>query len=319
MLSTSSKLSTLATAPGKTIGKKRGLSKIRWDLYAFVIPAFLFLGIFTIYPVLTMATLSFEQVDLGSIISGITPFVGLQNYQQVLGDPVFQRGVGTSLVFTAASVFFQYILGFLLALLFNQRFPLSRLLRGLVMMGWVLPIVVSSTIFKWMLQQDTGIINYALLSLHIVRQPVPWLTDPGVALLSPIIANIWLGIPFYMALLLAGLQGIAPNLYEAAQVDGANAVQRLRYITLPLMRSPSLIVLTLGIIYTLNVFDLIYILTNGGPANATNVLPIYAYQQAFSYFNLGMGSAVTMLMFVFLLVVSSGYIFLIRREGARAS
>jgi multiple sugar transport system permease protein len=115
------------------------------------------------------------------------------------------------------------------------------------------------------------------------------------------------------------LQGIAPNLYEAAQVDGANGLQRLRYITLPLMRSPSLVVLILGIIYTLNVFDLIYILTNGGPANATNVLPIYAYQQAFSYFNLGTGAAVTMLIFVFLLVVSSGYILLIRREGVSAS
>ncbi|MBO0794948.1 MAG: sugar ABC transporter permease, partial [Ktedonobacteraceae bacterium] len=146
-----------------------------------------------------------------------------------------------------------------------------------------------------------------------------WLTDPKVAPLSPIIANIWLGIPFYMALLLAGLQSISPQLYEAARVDGANVLQRLRYITVPLMRSPSLIVLVLGIIYTLNVFDLIYILTNGGPANATNVLPIYAYQQAFSYFNLGNGAAVTVLMFVFLLVVSTGYLFLIRREGSSAA
>jgi len=319
MLFTSSERSTLEVVPCKKTGKKRRKIRRRWDLYAFVIPALLFLAVFTIYPICTTVILSFEQVDLGSLVSGITPFAGIENYKVVLGDPVFQRGVGTSLIFTAVSVMFQYILGFMLALLFNQRFPLSRLLRGLIMMGWVLPIVVSSTIFKWMLQQDTGIINYVLLALHLVQQPIPWLNDPRVALLAPIIANIWLGVPFYMALLLAGLQGIAPHLYEAAMVDGANAVQRLRYITVPLMRSPSLIVMTLGIVYTLNVFDLIYILTNGGPANATNVLPIYAYQQAFSYFNLGTGAAVTMLIFVFLLVVSLGYLFLIRREGARVS
>ena len=318
MIFTSPKLSATGTSSIKTIGNMQRKVRRRWTLYTFIMPAALFLGIFTIYPVFTMATLSFEQVDLGGIISGITPFIGLHNYQQVLSDPVFQRSVVTSLIFTAASVIFQFIIGFLLALLFNQHFPLARLMRGLVMMGWVIPIVVSSTIFKWMLQQDTGIINYALLSLHIVRQPVFWLTDPSIALISPIIANVWLGIPFYMALLLAGLQGISPNLYEAAQVDGANAVQRLHFITLPLMRSPALIVLTLGIIYTLNVFDLIYILTSGGPANATNVLPIYAYQQAFSYFNLGSGAAVTMLMFAFLLIVSIGYVFLMRREGVNA-
>ncbi|MBO0781387.1 MAG: sugar ABC transporter permease [Ktedonobacteraceae bacterium] len=319
MAFTSPQVATLETAPSKTAEKKQKKIRVNWSIYTFILPAALFLGIFSIYPILMTFVLSFEQVDLGGIISGDTPFAGLQNYQQVLSDPVFQRGVGISLIFTIASVTFQYLFGFLLALLFNQRFPLHKLFRGLVMIGWVLPIVVNSTIFKWMLQQDTGIINYALLSLHITQQPIPWLTDPKVALLSPIIANIWLGIPFYMALLLAGLQSISPQLYEAARVDGANGLQRLRYITVPLMRSPSLIVLVLGIIYTLNVFDLIYILTNGGPANATNVLPIYAYQQAFSYFNLGNGAAVTVLMFVFLLVVSTGYLFLIRREGSSAA
>jgi multiple sugar transport system permease protein len=186
------------------------------------------------------------------------------------------------------------------------------------MVGWVIPIIVSSTVFKWIFQQNTGILNHVLLSLHVIPSAIPWLTDARIALLAPIIANIWLGIPFDMALLLAGLQSISPTLYEAGKVDGANVVQRLWYLTLPLMRSSCLIVLTLGVIYTLNVFDLIYILTGGGPANATNVLPIYAYQQAFSFFNMGAGAAVTMLMFVFLLVVSTIYLFLTRREGRNA-
>ncbi len=319
MVFTSSKISTLEPTARETSGKRQRVARRRWEPYTFVLPAILFLAIFAIYPVLTMVVMSFEQVDLGSLITGVTPFAGLQNYLQVIKDPVFQHGVGTSLIFTAASVVFQFIVGFLFALLFNQRFPLSKLLRGLVMMGWVLPIVVNATIFKWMMQQDAGIINYMLLAIHLVTHPVPWLTDPRVALLSAIIANIWLGVPFYLAMLLAGLQSIPPNFYEAAHVDGANAFQRVRYITLPCMRSPSLIVLMLGVIYTLNVFDLIYILTGGGPANATNVLPIYAYQQAFYYFNLGDGAAVTTLMFLFLVVVSFGYLFLIRREGVNAS
>jgi multiple sugar transport system permease protein len=320
MVFTSSKISTtLEPVASETVEKRQRRSRRRWEPYTFVLPAVLFLVIFAIYPVLTMVVLSFEQVNLGGLLTGITPFAGLQNYQQVISDSVFQHGVVRSLIFTAASVVFQFIIGFLLALLFNQRFPLSRLLRGLVMMGWVLPIVVNATIFKWMMQQDAGIINYVLVALHLAAHAVPWLTDPRVALFSTIIANIWLGIPFYMAMLLAGLQGIPPTLYEAARVDGANGFQRVRYITVPCMRSPSLIVLMMGIIYTLNVFDLIYILTDGGPANATNVLPIYAYQQAFDYLNLGNGAAVTTLMFLFLLVVSFGYLFLIRREGVNAS
>lgn len=318
MVFTPSKVSTLEPVASKIAEKQPRWGRRRWEPYTFVLPAIVFLALFAIYPVLTMMVMSFEQVNLGSLLTGITPFAGLQNYQQVISDAVFQHGVAISLIFTAASVVFQFLIGFLLALLFNQRFPLSRLLRGLVMMGWVLPIVVNATIFKWMMQQDAGIINFVLVTLHLAAHSVPWLTDPRVALLSAIIANIWLGIPFYMAMLLAGLQGISPTLYEAARVDGANAFQRVRYITVPCMRSPGLIVLMMGIIYTLNVFDLIYILTDGGPANATNVLPIYAYQQAFNYFNLGGGAAVTTMMFLFLLVISFGYLFLIRREGVHA-
>jgi multiple sugar transport system permease protein len=287
-------------------------------LYSFLAPSVLFLAVFALYPILMMAVFSFQRVNLAGLVTGNTPFIGLENYQKIVRDPIFWQSARTSLIFTVASVVFQFIFGFLLALLFNQKFPLAKPIRGLVMVGWVIPIIVSSTVFKWIFQQNTGILNHVLLSLHVIPSAIPWLTDARIALLAPIIANIWLGIPFDMALLLAGLQSISPTLYEAGKVDGANVVQRLWYLTLPLMRSSCLIVLTLGVIYTLNVFDLIYILTGGGPANATNVLPIYAYQQAFSFFNMGAGAAVTMLMFVFLLVVSTIYLFLTRREGRNA-
>lgn len=261
-----------------------------------------------------MILYSVERVNLGTLLTGDLPFVGLANYHTVLSDPVFLSSLGTSLLFTVACLVFQFSSGFLLALLLNKRLPLVGLMRGLIMVAWVLPIVVSGTIFKWMFQSDSGIINYVLSSLGLISSPVHWLISAKTAIWTIIIANIWIGIPFNMSLLLAGLQGISATLYEAALVDGANGLDRFRHITLPLMRSSSLIVLMLGFIYTLNVFDLVYVMTGGGPVNATEVMPLYAYNVAFEQFDIGSGSAVAVLMFLLLLVVSIFYLFLIRRE-----
>lgn len=282
--------------------------------YLFLLPAVLFLVIFLLYPVCTMLLYSFEQVNLGSLLTGNMPFIGLGNYHTILSDPTFRASIGASLLFTVVSIVFQFSIGFLLALLFNKRFPLAGVMRALIMIAWMLPIVVSGTIFKWMLQGDAGIINYALRSLGLIHTSILWLANPNVALWGVILANIWIGIPFNMSLLLAGLQGISATLYEAALVDGANAFNRFFHITLPLMRSTSLTVLMLGVIYTLNVFDLIYVMTGGGPVNATQVMPLYAYNVAFQQFDLGSGSAVAVLMFLLLLLVSACYLFLLRRE-----
>jgi multiple sugar transport system permease protein len=293
----------------RRLGKKIGP-------YLFLLPAMLFLLIFLLYPVCTMVLFSFEGVNIGTLLSGDIPFVGLDNYHTILADPTFRSSIGVSLVFTVACLVFQFAIGFLLAMLFSKRIPLVGVMRGSVMIAWMLPIVVSGTIFKWMLQSDSGIINYALLSIGVIHSPLRWLSDPGIALWGVIIANIWIGIPFNMSLLLAGLQGISVTLYEAAIVDGANAFNRFLHITLPMMRSTSLTVLMLGFIYTLNVFDLIFVMTGGGPVNATQVMPLYAYNVAFTQFDLGSGSAVASLMFLLLLVVSTVYLFLIRREEA---
>jgi multiple sugar transport system permease protein len=282
--------------------------------YLFLLPAVLFLILFLVYPVGTMIVYSFEQVNVGSLLTGITPFVGLDNYHTVISDPDFRSSLVVSLVFTVASLVFQYIIGFSMALLFNRRIPLVGVMRGSVMIAWMLPVIVSATIFKWMLQSDSGIVNYILQSVHLISSPVDWLTNPKLALWAVVIANIWIGIPFNMSLLLAGLQGISEALYEAAVVDGANGFRRFLHITLPLMRSTSLTVLMLGFIYTLNVFDLIYVLTGGGPVNVTEAMPLYAYRIAFGQFDLGSGAAVATLMFLLLLGVSTIYLFLLRRE-----
>ncbi|HET8840718.1 MAG TPA: sugar ABC transporter permease [Ktedonobacteraceae bacterium] len=150
--------------------------------YLFVLPATLFLAVFLVYPICTMLLFSFQQVNIGSLLTGITPFVGLDNYKTVLSDRVFRSSVGVSLLFTAASLLFQFTLGFLLALLFNRRLPLVGLMRGSVMIAWMLPIVVSGTIFKWMLQSDSGVINYVLQSLGVIHSPVHWLTNSTFAI-----------------------------------------------------------------------------------------------------------------------------------------
>lgn len=282
--------------------------------YLFLAPATLFLAFFLIYPVFTMLTFSFEQVNVGGLLTGDTPFVGLDNYRTVLSDPSFISSLGVSLVFTIGSLLFQFSIGFLLALLFNRRMPLVGAMRGSVMIAWMLPIIVSGTIFKWMFQSDSGIINYGLERLGLIHTPIHWLSDPKLAIWSILVANIWIGIPFNMSLLLAGLQSISPSLYEAAIVDGATAFRRFVHITVPMMRSTGLTVLMLGFIYTLNVFDLIFVITGGGPVNATEALPLYAYRIAFTQFDLGSGSAIATLMFLMLLVISTVYLFLLRRE-----
>jgi multiple sugar transport system permease protein len=284
--------------------------------YLFLLPATLFLAAFLLYPVCTMLLYSFEEVNIGTLLTGDIPFVGLDNYHTILTDPVFRFALGVSLEFTVGSLIFQFGIGFLLALLFSRPLPLVGVMRASIMIAWMLPIVVSGTIFKWMFQSDAGIINYGLQSIGVIHSPIDWLSDPKIALWAVIVANVWIGIPFNMALLLAGLQGISASLYEAATVDGANAFNRFLRITLPLMRSTSLTVLMLGFIYTLNVFDLIFVMTGGGPVNATQVMPMYAYQVAFQQFDLGSGSAVAVLIFLVLLAASALYLFLIRQEEA---
>jgi multiple sugar transport system permease protein len=282
--------------------------------YLFMLPGLLFLAIFLGYPLVTMLCFSFSRVSIEDIFANSLPFVGFENYQTVLNDLVFQSSLGSSFLFVVVSLAFQFLFGFLFALLFKRQFPGVRLMRGLIMVAWTLPIVVSGAIFKWIFQGEAGILNGLLRGLSIISTPIHWLSDPSVALWSTIIANIWIGIPFHMALLLAGLQSISGSFYEAAKVDGANTFHCFRYITLPLMRPISLTALVLGFIYTFNVFDLIFVLTGGGPVNATEVIPMYAYQIAFEQFDLGTGSAVATLMFLMLFGVSLLYLYFIRHE-----
>lgn len=314
----------------RAIGTERGDGQVRvaarerrfrWGKlanYLFVLPALVYFSLTMLYPVAYNLRMSLEDVNVGTFLSGDAPFVGLDNYRTILNDPAFRKSIRLSLIFTGGSLLFQFTIGFALALFFNRPFPGNGLLRALFLLGWMLPTVVSGSLFRWMLDGDFGVVNYALRELSLIDSNRYWLIDPDTALLGTILANIWVGIPFNMVLLLAGLQNIPVTLYEAASVDGANAWQRFRSLTLPLMRPVALSVLLLGIIYTFKVFDLVYVMTGGGPVDATNVLPIQTYRLSFTFFRFGEGAAAATLLLVGLIGVALAYLFWTRREEAAA-
>lgn len=300
-------------------GERRGRSarQLRAALarYLFVLPATLFMLVFFVYPVASNILLSFQDVNLGSYLRGDSSFIGLQNYVDVIQSPVFRVAARNTLVFTLASLVFQFVIGLLLALFFNRVFPFSRTIRSLILLPWLLPFVVTGTAFKWLFADPNGIINYLLVSvLHVIPQPVAWLSDPDLALPIVIVANVWIGVPFNMVMLHSGLQSIPREIYEAAEIDGAGRMQRLFSITLPLLRPVISILLILGMIYTFRVFDVVFVLTGGGPVEATTTLAILSYQLSFANFLFGQGAAVGNLMVAFVVVFAVGYLWLLRRE-----
>jgi multiple sugar transport system permease protein len=286
---------SIATSPlvGKLSRRQRSAA------WLFALPSIVFILAFFGYPLLYNLTMSVEDYTVASFFTGDAPFVGLANYISVIRSPVFSLAAFNTVVFTVGSIAAQFVIGLGLALFFNRRFRLNTLLRSLFMLPWLVPIIVSGTIFRWIYDQDFGVLNQVLLGLHLIGSPVPWLLTRWTALLALIIANVWIGVPFNMVILYSGLQGIPQELYEAARVDGARATRRFAHITLPLLTPVIRIVLVLGLIYTLRVFDLIWIVTAGGPANATQTLATFAYASSFRYFLFGQGAAVgNMLMLV---------------------
>lgn len=289
----------------------------RTDLgrYLFVLPAVLFMLGFFAYPVIDNIGISLQDVGARAFITGYAPFVGLSNYATVLQNPSFQAAVRNTIIFTIFSLIVQFIVGMALALFFNRSFPLAQTLRSLILLPWLLPLLVTGTTFKWMFTDPNGIINYALVNvLHILPHGVAWLADTQLALPIVILANIWIGIPFNMIILHSGLQGIPLEIYEAAAMDGASPWDRYWRITLPLLRPVISLLFVLGFIYTIKVFEIVVVLTQGGPADATQVFSFLSYQLSFQEFLFGQGAAVGNIMVLIALACGMGYLMTIRRE-----
>lgn len=281
---------------------------------AFLLPAVIFVAIFYIYPILLNVMISFEKYTARSFVTGEAPFIGFGNFNRLFSNPNFTVALQNTLLFTLGSLTFQFILGLGLALFFNQKFPLSGLLRSLFLLPWLAPILVSGAIWTRLFDLDYGVLNYFLRSLGIIQQPLAWLIDPHLAPISVLIANIWIGIPFNMVILYGGLQDIPNTLYEAAMIDGASAWQKFRYVSWPLLRPVSTVVLLLGLIYTLKVFDVIMSITRGGPANVSHTLNTWAYSLSFTSLDFGLGAAAGDILMLVVLIFGLLYLRYAARE-----
>lgn len=288
-------------------------AKKKREAYIFILPGFIYLLIVCGYPLYNIV-LSFRNVNVRNIASGDSVFVGFENYIELFRDPTFLMVFRNTIIFTLACLVIQFTIGFLFAMFFSKKFTLAGPVRGLILVGYMMPMSVTALLGRNMFLLDGGVINDLLMKLHIVSEPVDWLVSAGTALAAIIAVNCWVGIPFNMLLLTSGLTGISDDIYESASIDGANKFQRFLYITLPLMKPAMLSVLMLGFIYTFKAFDLMYIMTQGGPFNSTDVLGTYAYSEAFTQYEFSKGSAIAMVLFVCLFLVGLFYLKLLSKE-----
>jgi multiple sugar transport system permease protein len=287
--------------------------KFKWLGYAYVYPAVIYMLILVGYPLVYNLLLSVQNVDMMNL-TGKHEFVGLQNYVKIFNEDIFWTSLKNTFLYTVFSILFQFTIGFALAIFFNLKFKLAPFLRGLMLVSWLTPIVVTALLYKFMFSSSVGIINFFLASLGFIDKPVEWLTDPALAMGAVITANIWIGIPFNMILLSTGLSNLPQDVFESSAIDGATRWQRFIHITIPLLRPVIMIVMMLGFIYTFKVFDLIYVMTGGGPVDATEVLSTLSYRYSFDQFQFSLGATVSNVLFLILLVISLFYLRMIRND-----
>ena len=273
-----------------------------WPAYVFVLPAFVFCALLLGYPVLYSLALSFRDATVETFVSGDMPFIGLSQYQQVMADPVFWKAISNTVLFTFLSILFQFTIGFLLALYFQLNFQLRNLCLSLLLIPWVMPLLTSANTFKGLFN-ELGPVNQFCHAIGLGVKP--WLADPNYGLAAVIIANIWIGFPFNFVLLYSGIRAIPQVIYEAAKLDGASYWGRVFHITVPILKPVTIAVLMLGTIYTVKVFDLVWIMTGGGPGNGTHLLSTYAYQTGFSLLNFGQAAAIGTVIVLLILALNS--------------
>jgi multiple sugar transport system permease protein len=284
----------------------------------FLIPAGLYVLFAFVVPVIYNLILSFEVTTPATIASLFAPWAGISNYKLTLLQSITQSALIRTLTFTVLSLLFQFLIGFGLALLFNLRFPLNKLARSLVIVPWLLPFLVTGFIFRFLFQLEAGAVNQVLLDLHLIHAPIGYLLSPGWAYVTVLITNIWLGVPFFTVLLFSALQDVPPELKEAAMIDGAGPWQTLVRVTLPVIRPVIEVTFVLGFVFTVKVFDIVISLTQGGPANSTQLIATWAYNLSFQQFDYGAGAALNTVLLIIALLVAPVYIRLNRdslRQG----
>jgi multiple sugar transport system permease protein len=288
----------VATTPGRSV--RRWLPRDAPFGYALLLPAAALITILVGYPFVRALWLSFHRKLLGRVEA---PWIGLGNYQALLTDRIFWLAVKNVFVFTATSVALKLLLGLLIALILNEALPLRNLWRSIILLPYAMPTLVSVLVWKWMFSDIGGILDYLLNQTNIKEGPMLWLSDPGKAMGSVIAVNVWRGFPFFVITLLAGLQGVPQDQYDAAKVDGAGIFARFWYVTIPSLLPVIAVVTLFSTILTFNDFAIIWVLTRGGPGGATDVLSTLTYKIAIAGYELGKGVAVSVLMLPILVVL----------------
>lgn len=279
--------------------------------YLLLAPSLLILTVFLLFPLIWNVYLSMHDVSFSTILKNWR-FVGLMNFSDLISDPDFYSSLKVSIMFVGGSVALQFFLGLILAVLLNQQVKGSNTLRALFIIPWTVSAVITGFSFKFIFNDDFGILNYGLEQMGL--NPVAWLSDPGVVVWTIVIANVWHGTPFTMLFLTAGLFSINPVVYEAALIDGASKIKSFFHITLPLLK-PFIVINTILItMWSVNFFDLILVMTNGGPLFASTTGSLFMYRQAFEFGMLSKGSAVGIFLIVVNLVLAYSYIRLFRRN-----
>lgn len=281
-------------------------------------PAFAFLLLIAVYPIFRVLWLSFMTQNLGT---GLQPaFSGLDNYVRAFSDGHFHQTLANTCLFAFSTVLIELILGLGFALLLRRSFRGRGIARTMALLPWALPTAVLALAWVWIFNDQFGVINDLLLRLHILPQPVAWLGRSDTALAAVIFADVWKTTPFMMIILLAGLQNIDPGLYEAGRIDGASAPQQFRHITLPLLVPSILLAVLFRFLQSFGIFDLIYVMTGGGPGGATETVAIYSYNTFLRYLDFGYGAALIVLTFLIMALLAAViYWPLSRTRGAQSA
>lgn len=274
--------------------------------YALVTPALAITIAIIFLPMFQTITYSFSQYILYKPQE--KGFIGFENYKAALSDPLFASSLLHTFVWIVSIIVFQFLLGFTTALLLNRRFAGRGIARSLILVPWVTPSVITALMWRWMYDGNHGLINQLLVKFGLIKEFIPFLAQTSTAMGSIIVALIWQGFPFFAIMLLAGLQAIPDELYEAAEIDGATKSQRFFNVTIPMLKPVILTTILLRTIWVANSLDIILIMTGGGPGYSTYTLPVYSYIKAYKGMDFGYSSTIAVLLTILLMIIVTGYV-----------
>ena len=276
-----------------------------------LLPTLAIMALFTVYPLLDSLRMAFTNEHL---LKDTTKFVGLDNFVRLLSDEIFWISLRHSIILTTVVILLQLVLGLILAWAMKQDLPGMTLFKSIIMASWVIPVAATVIMFKFMAQPDVGLINIIFRLIGLENLNRYWLGDPDVAFPFIMLLHLWRNVPFYGIAFLAAMQAVPRSYYEAAEIDGANAWNKFRHITLPGIRSMIIVMVTIHVLWTFNNFDFVFLATGGGPVNATDVLPVYVYRQSWNSYTIGYAASIGTIMLIILMIYFAVYMRIYERQ-----